>query len=689
MRINHRLSLLSAVFLTMLPAAAFAQNRQDGEFSVQRFEPAPGTKNFLTVDGVRMDGGWGWSAGVFFNYSRNPFVLKSCRSQTDCSSPNATNINDVSVISDMFTWDILAAVSPAKFLQIGLRLPLTYVNGSGIDVAAGTPAQDGLKGFGVGDPTLEGKFRFFGGAQDPFALGGALDLSAPLGHATAEQKYIGNSSPITVGVRGIFDGNVKNFSFGANLRALIRSDASIASTTVGPEFRYGAAVGYRVSPILRLLAEGYGGTRFSATNGTNSLEIDGAAEVTTLSSQVIVRIGGGAGIIQGVGVPAARGFLGVAFAHDVADSDGDGLDDQHDQCPTKPEDKDGFEDTDGCPDYDNDQDKIPDDKDKCPNKPETVNGFQDADGCPDEVSDRDKDGIPDTEDKCPDEPGDPKNLIRTPGPNYGCMDRDHDGVPDAKDKCPDQPEDTDGFEDTDGCPDPDNDKDGIPDERDECIDQPEVMNGFQDNDGCPDEPPDRDHDGIPDARDKCPDVPENYNGFEDTDGCPDKGTALVKVTDDGIQILQRVEFATSSDKITGNTSFKVLDAVVGAMKGHPEIFLVEVAGHTDNVGDAATNKALSQKRADAVLAYIVGKGIDKNRLQAKGYGPDAPIADNKTGLGRQKNRRVEFNILKSAKKNPGEPNKVQGTQAPAPGAPPATPPAPPPPAAPAAPPKKK
>ena len=67
------------------------------------------------------------------------------------------------------------------------------------------------------------------------------------------------------------------------------------------------------------------------------------------------------------------------------DTDGDGIPDSIDKCPNEPEDKDGFQDEDGCPDPDNDGDGIPDVKDKCPNEPETFNGYQDDDGCPDEI----------------------------------------------------------------------------------------------------------------------------------------------------------------------------------------------------------------------------------------------------------------------------------------------------------------
>jgi OmpA-OmpF porin, OOP family len=126
------------------------------------------------------------------------------------------------------------------------------------------------------------------------------------------------------------------------------------------------------------------------------------------------------------------------------DTDHDGIPDSVDKCPTEPEDKDGFEDADGCPDPDNDKDGIPDKTDKCPNEPEDKDNFEDADGCPD-------------------------------------PDNDADGILDNVDKCPNEPEDKDGFEDADGCPDPDNDKDGVLDAADKCPNDP----GPADNDGCP------------------------------------------------------------------------------------------------------------------------------------------------------------------------------------------------------------
>jgi outer membrane protein OmpA-like peptidoglycan-associated protein len=113
------------------------------------------------------------------------------------------------------------------------------------------------------------------------------------------------------------------------------------------------------------------------------------------------------------------------------------------------EDKDMFQDDDGCPEADNDNDGIADAADKCPLDAEDRDRFQDDDGCPD-------------------------------------TDNDGDGLADKQDKCPLAAEDKDGFQDQDGCPEPDNDKDGIVDGADKCPLEAEVINGLTDDDGCPD-----------------------------------------------------------------------------------------------------------------------------------------------------------------------------------------------------------
>ncbi len=166
------------------------------------------------------------------------------------------------------------------------------------------------------------------------------------------------------------------------------------------------------------------------------------------------------------------------------DRDGDGVVDRKDLCPDAPEDFDGFEDDDGCPEDDNDGDGVPDRYDLAPDRPEDFDGFEDEDGRPE--YDNDLDGIPDRDDLCPDEPEDMDGHQDDDGCPDDFLDRDGDGVEDRKDACPDVPEDRDGFEDDDGCPEDDNDLDGIPDADDRCPDEPEDYDGDADEDGCPD-----------------------------------------------------------------------------------------------------------------------------------------------------------------------------------------------------------
>jgi outer membrane protein OmpA-like peptidoglycan-associated protein len=131
-----------------------------------------------------------------------------------------------------------------------------------------------------------------------------------------------------------------------------------------------------------------------------------------------------------------------------SDRDGDGLPDFKDQCPRDAEDRDGWEDADGCPDRDNDADGIRDEFDASPLAREDFDGWLDSDGAPD-------------------------------------PDNDGDGIADAEDRCPGEAEDKDGIADADGCPEDDADKDGVPDNRDECPDEAENLDGVEDADGCP------------------------------------------------------------------------------------------------------------------------------------------------------------------------------------------------------------
>ncbi len=377
----------------------------------------------------------------------------------------------------------------------------------------------------------------------------------------------------------------------------------------------------------------------------------------------------------------------VVVRIEETDTDGDGILDKDDPCQDQAEDKDNFEDQDGCPELDNDKDGVNDTGDKCP----LIPGLTDNAGCPEEKpKDRDDDGIVDKQDKCPDqsedhdsfkdEDGCPEldndndGIIDTadkcpndvgPIQNLGCpiVDKDGDGTNDPQDKCPDEPEDKDGFKDDDGCPDLDNDSDGIPDGQDKCAGEA----GPAENSGCPDT--DLDKDGIPDRLDKCPadtgaaenngcpDTDKDRDGIPDRlDACPEepgvqeeKGCAkkykMVVVKKDRIEIKKQIKFGTGSAKIIGKESFAILADVAQVLKDTPSIKKVRIEGPTDSVGNDTTNLKLSQKRADSVMAQLIKLGIDPGRLEAVGFGETKPIASNATKAGRAENRRTEFNIV--------------------------------------------
>jgi outer membrane protein OmpA-like peptidoglycan-associated protein len=314
------------------------------------------------------------------------------------------------------------------------------------------------------------------------------------------------------------------------------------------------------------------------------------------SNSGLVLVGGaGTGLVAGLGAPDIRLFGLISYAWEgippVYDRDHDGIIDERDKCPDNPEDLDSFQDEDGCPDLDNDGDGLPDVQDQCPLQAEDFDTFRDEDGCPD--PDNDGDRVLDIEDACPLEPG--------PIESKGCPDRDGDGIRDLDDACPDEP----GPLVTKGCP-------------------------------------DRDGDRVPDFRDKCPDQAADPRIVPElSDGCPSR----VFVSQEKVVIMEKVFFDTNKATIK-KQSFGLLDDVAKVLNENKQIKRLEIQGHTDDVGKDATNLTLSQKRAEAVMTYLVTKGkVDPNRLESKGYGESRPTVPNDGEKNRSENRRVEFVIL--------------------------------------------
>ena len=216
------------------------------------------------------------------------------------------------------------------------------------------------------------------------------------------------------------------------------------------------------------------------------------------------------------------------------------------------------------------------------------------------------------------------------------QDSDGDGVPDSKDMCPNTPlgVKVDEF----GCP-LDSDRDGVPDYLDKCPNTPAGVK--VDASGCP---LDSDGDGVPDYLDKCPNTPAGVQ--VDADGCPIKKETVVIVQPPEIESLVLsgdANFEFNKATLLPN-AYPILDSLVGTMKKHIE-YKWEVGGYTDGVGSVNYNLGLSQRRAQAVVDYLVTKGVNSNNLKVVGYGKSNPIATNDTPEGRAMNRRVEIKVL--------------------------------------------
>ncbi len=255
---------------------------------------------------------------------------------------------------------------------------------------------------------------------------------------------------------------------------------------------------------------------------------------------------------------------------------------------------------------DKDGDGITDDVDNCPN----IAGVAALQGCPDQ----DGDGITDSEDACPKESGS-VDL-------NGCPDGDGDGIIDKEDRCPEAK----GLAILNGCP--DGDGDGIANIDDECP----TAAGSPNLAGCPDS----DDDGIADPKDKCP----KTKGPRSNQGCPEIEAKDMEVL---TFATQAVEFETAKAVLLP-ISLTILDDIAKILKKYPEHSL-SIDGHTDSIGNRGPNQVLSEKRAKACYDYLVARGIRANRMSYIGYGESRPIADNMYKAGRQKNRRVEFNIF--------------------------------------------
>ncbi len=410
-------------------------------FSLNRFLLKPGADRVFSVEGSEVAPAWSPYGGLWFHYLSKPLVF--------VSGEGAAETEEV-VVDSLMQLQAGVGFGIADLLEFELVLPIVLSS-------EGDPARFNQIGeAGLGDILARLRFEILGRPDggDGFGLNLGVGVGIPSGKAEAGAGDGG----VTIQPKLALAFMTGPLLIAANVGVNVRTDSgAFDNIDFGTELAYGLGAEVRVAEPIAIGLELIGSTMLEnafAEKAETPLELIGGVKARLLGG-LHFELGGGTGLMPGYGSPEFRFFVGAQWAEWGAgepDTDGDGLVDSKDKCPYEAEDKDGFQDEDGCPDPDNDNDGVLDQNDRCRDVAEDIDDFEDDDGCPDE-------------------------------------DNDKDGLKDLADNCPDSPEDFDQWKDDDGCPDPDNDGDGVLDADDRCIDVPETKNGFEDDDGCPDQPP--------------------------------------------------------------------------------------------------------------------------------------------------------------------------------------------------------
>ena len=377
-KMNHIFQILTLGFILFLSSFPNSAKAQD----LQLFTPASGDWNYVSLDGARLikPGKWAFSSAV--SYGRNPLVKVD-------ENGNTTEI----IVDYISALELSGVLGITDWLEIGLHVP--YLHSSGLSQPY--PVDDAN---GAGDMRLSTKFGLIKSKDNGFAL--AFNLLNHIPGGDGERAGTRRSYTTEPRLSAEYRKNKLRASLNLAYRYLMtnrqlgRLDGSSAPV-------WGMGLAYQIKPKLELISEAH--QRFM-TFDRSPFETSLALRIRPHEPKVdhlSVTLGGGFGLGTDMGSVEMRLFAmltyqpsnqeqtvncqGVAVTQSVpsyGDQDQDGVSDQFDRCPKLAEDRDGFEDHDGCPDEDNDHDGIKDQRDQCPLQAETFNSFQDEDGCPDQ-----------------------------------------------------------------------------------------------------------------------------------------------------------------------------------------------------------------------------------------------------------------------------------------------------------------
>jgi outer membrane protein OmpA-like peptidoglycan-associated protein len=649
-------SLLFAAASLSAPSSADAQMGGAGRLTLggmdlHLFRPAVDSKGHLSVNGSDILPHLGMSFGMVIDggFGMVPFTGfvndSSTRSEDANYCGGRSGLLCGRLVDMQLTGSLHFNLGLGNLAVVGLQVPVSIGSGPNVTVpgiwnspAMGSPAGHDVQT--LGNIALHGKIRILATERNEgFGLAAIVQLELPTGspsqfagdptfvlwpHVVGEwrpNRYVRLNADLgyrlVVGDGTSFPIGGRTMPMGGNAVSPILAPGSGSNFTYDDQITFGVGASFHLGDApLDLVGELYGSYILSGLDGRGDFAAQGVMNLEALfglkvfveRSSYLVFGGGGALPTGGATAADVRGMIGFIFEPSIGNRDNDNLRDDVDECIDEPEDLDDFGDDDGCPDPDNDRDGILDDDDQCRMVPEDRDGDSDEDGCPEG--------------------------------NEG--DRDGDGILDRDDECPDDPEDRDNFEDANGCPDPDNDQDTILDTDDLCPNDPEDRDEFEDLNGCPD--PDNDQDRILDPADRCVNEPETYNGLEDEDGCPDTGSVIIE--ENSIVILEKIYFETDSAEIQAR-SFPIIEQVAATLIGNPQITMVEVQGHADERSSDEYNVRLTRDRAASVVEALVQRGVARDRLRSAGYGERCPLDPRHNEEAWDRNRRVEFKIIRT------------------------------------------
>lgn len=424
----------------------------------------------------------------------------------------------------------------------------------------------------------------------PFGLAPTVRLALPVAGDVAPLGSRGFDG--TFGVAASKDAGP--WLFAANLGVRVLPEVELENAIWGSQFvvRAGGSrsIGERAGASLELSA-GAGLVEAEGDAAASPVELLGGGWYRA-TDRLVVRAAAGTGLTRGIGSPAGRVLVGVGWEPSTErDRDGDGLRDRADRCVTSPEDVDGFADADGCPDPDNDNDGVADLADACDAEAEDVDQWEDADGCPDPLTEVTV-VVAGVEGKAA------EGVRAEIG---GFVNHGAEGTTGLA---------AGGYTLTAEAP-------GFVGASSAVV----VVNG----------PPQRFEVQLKPVQ---------------APAAPAAGAApapRVVITAERLVILEKVYFDTGKATIR-KQSFGLLGEVAATLQAHPELAHIRVEGHTDSRGDDKKNLSLSQKRADAVVKWLVKAGVAATRLKGQGFGESKPLDPTESAAAWDQNRRVEFMI---------------------------------------------